>query len=75
MEQALATATGKTTAELSVKEKQFIQLVKGVQVFMDDHQNTTDNKEAVMIKRLKIAMDAKQDIDTQAAVAVVKKTS
>jgi len=35
MEQALASATGKTSAELSAKEKQFVQLVKGIQVFMN----------------------------------------
>lgn len=75
MEQALASATGKATADLSSKEKQFVQLVKGVQVFMDEYKDTTDNKEAVMLKTLKTALDAKQDVDTQAAVAIIKKTS
>ena len=67
MEQAVATATGKTTAELSVKEKQFVQLVKGVQAFMTTNQGTLADKE------LKTAMNEAQDKDTQAAVAVVKK--
>ena len=75
MESALASATGKTSAELSAKEKQFVQLVKGIQVFMDEYKDTNDNKEAVMLKALKTALNAKQDADTQAAVAVVKKTS
>lgn len=75
MENALASATGKTLEELSVKDRQFIQLVKGIQVFMDEYKGTTDNKEAVMLKTLKTFLDAKQDADTQAAVAVVKKTT
>lgn len=75
MEQALASATGKTSAELSIRDKQFVQLVKGVQVFIDDYKNSTNNKDIVMLKALKAALVAKQDVDTQTAVAVVKKTS
>jgi len=67
MEQALATATGKTAEELSLKQKQMIQLVKGVQAFM----NITDEPE---VQALKNAMNSAQDKDTQAAVAVIKKT-
>jgi len=72
MEKALASATGKTLEEISVKDKQFIQLVKGVQVFMDEYKNTSDDKEVAMLKALKTFLNAKQDTDTQAAVAVVK---
>jgi len=69
MEQALATATGKTIAELSLKEKQMIQLVKGVQAFIDaDNPNDT-------VATLKSYMNEAQDKDTQAAVAVIKKTA
>lgn len=75
MEHALAEATDRTTAELSAKEKQFIQVVKGLQVFMDEYKDTSDNKEAAILKGLKIALNGKQDDDTKAAVAVVKKTS
>lgn len=75
MENALASATGKTSAELSAKEKQFVQLVKGIQVFMDEYKGTTVEDEMNMLDDLKIALDKKQDVDTQAAVAVVKKTS
>ena len=67
MEQALAAATGKTAEELSTKQRQMIQLVKGVQAFME----TTNEFE---VKSLKTAMDIAQDKDTQAAVAVIKKT-
>ena len=67
MESALATATGKTTAELSAKEKQFIQLVKGVQSFMDTNHTA--------VPSLKFAMDSAQDESTRAAVAVVKATA
>ncbi len=75
MEQALISATGKTSAELSAKEKQFFQLVNGIKVFMNNYKNSTDNKDIVVMKALKDAMNAKQDADTQAAVAVIKKTS
>lgn len=75
MEQVLALATNKATSDLSTKDKQFVQLVKGLQVFMDPYKGTTDNKEAVMLQELKTALNGKQDVDTQAAVAVVKKFS
>lgn len=68
-------ATGKTAAELSAKEKQVIQIVKGLQVFMKSYEKTTDNKEAAMMKELRIACNEAQDKDTQAAIAVIKKTS
>ena len=74
MEQALATATGKTSAELSVKEKQFVQLVKGVQAFTETYKGTTDNSTAVILQTLKQELNSAQDKDTQAAVAVIKKT-
>lgn len=75
MEQALATATNKTSAELSSKEKQFVQLVKGVQVFMNKYRDSTYKTETDMIDVLKGVLSMKQDENTQAAVAVVKKTS
>ena len=70
MEQALATATGKTSAELSLKEKQFVQVVKGVQAYMDkpEYVNSTEREDLVT------ELNKAQDKDTQAAVAVVKKT-
>lgn len=75
MEQAITQATGQTSAELSAKEKQFIQLVNGVKVFLDDCKNSSDPKDIVVMKALKDAMNAKQDADTKAAVAVAKVTS
>ena len=66
MEQALATATGQTAAELSIREKQFVQLVNGVQEFMDNQPDVGPQT------RLKAAMNKHQDTDTRAAVAVVK---
>jgi len=72
LEQTLATATGKTTEELSAKQKHLIQVVKGVQVFLDTYKNTSDNKEAVMIKELKVACNATQDFDTKIAVSAAK---
>ncbi len=75
LEQAITSATGKTSADLSSKEKQFVQLVKGVQLFFDDYRDSTSSTQTDMLKALKVAMNVKQDTDTQAAVAVVKKTS
>jgi len=68
MEQTLADATGRTQEELSTKEKQFIQLVKGVQKFIDLQNGS--NPETVAA--LKVALRAEQDADTRQAVAVVK---
>lgn len=68
VEATIAETTGKTTAELSAKEKQFMQLVKGVQAFLDTDPNLSH-------RVLKDAMDAAQDSDTRAAVAVVKATA
>jgi len=68
MEQALATATGKTSAKLLSREKQLIQVVRGVQAFINSGQAGSD------VALLKSEMNAAQDKDTQAAVAVIKKT-
>ena len=68
MEQAMATATGKTKEELSVKKKQFAQLIKGVQAFINARSDS------VTSDQIKACMNASQDQDTQAAVAVIKKT-
>ena len=68
MEQALATVKGQTAAELSVKERQFVQLVKGVQAFMDIHGSDG----TALTRELKTIMNEYQDTDTRAAVAVVK---
>lgn len=74
MEQALATATGKTSTELSAKEKQFVQVIKGVQNFIDNYRSAqSSDTEGVMISDLKESCNVAQDKDTQAAVASVKK--
>ena len=75
MQQVLVETQGKTIAELTEKEIQLIQLVKGVKKFMDTYGGTSDNKEAVMIKEMKIIFDATQDTSTQVAVAKIKKTT
>ena len=77
MEQALASATGKTSAELSSKEKQLVQIVKGIQGFVETYKKnptSTITCDAVL-QDLKIYADRAQDQDTRAAVAVVKKLS
>lgn len=65
MESALAQATGKSAEELSTKQKQFIQVVQGVQKFIAEFPAHTDG--------LKMIMNGTQDKDTQVAVAVAKK--
>lgn len=72
LEQTVVSATGKTAEELSAKQKQFVQVVSGIQKFMDTYKDTSDNKEAVMLKEMKILCNATQDIDTRQAVAVAK---
>lgn len=65
-EKAIAQATGKTQEELSEKTKQMIQLVKGVQQFMD----TYDDPKAV--SSMKATFNAVQDTSTKKAVAEIK---
>jgi len=67
MEQALAQATNKTAEELTLKEKQLIQIVKGIQNFKAENADRND-----VLEGLKKALLAAQDTDTKAAVAVVK---
>jgi hypothetical protein len=68
LEAALLDATGKTKDELSAKDKQFLQIVKGVDVFMDTYKE----KDEDVILALKAAMDKTQDVDTKTAVAIVR---
>jgi len=70
---AVEQATGKTNGDLSEKEKQLVEVVKGVQKFIDTYKDTKDNKEAVMIKTLKELASKAQDTNTQVAVATIKK--
>lgn len=70
MQTTLADATGKTTEELSTKQRQMIQLVKGIQEFM----NTYKSINPVVVDAMKDTFDKTQDSETQAAVAVIKKT-
>lgn len=67
MEQAVTTVTGQTTEDLNNKDRQFVQLVKGVQEFM----KTYGNDDA--IGKLEDAMDKHQDTETKIAVATAKK--
>jgi hypothetical protein len=69
---AIAQATGDTNIALTLKEKQFVDVVKGVQGFLDEYKDTTDNKAAVIIKALKTQLSKFQDTSTQVAVAQVK---
>lgn len=70
---AVEQAVGKTNGDLTEKEKQLIEVVKGVQKYIDTYRDTTDNKEAVMINTLKELCSKAQDTSTQVAVATIKK--
>ena len=67
MENAVATVQNKTTAELTLKEKQMIQLVKGVQAFLDSPAAI-----GVSSEYLKAELDKAQDNDTKVAVSIIK---
>jgi len=67
--QAVEQATGKTNGALSEKEKQLVEVVKGVQKFMDTYKND----HPVAIAALKELSDKAQDTNTQVAVATIKK--
>jgi hypothetical protein len=68
MQSALAEATGRTQEELTSKEKQFTQLVKGVQSFMNVQKGKepTDIKSA--IERLRAAAESAGSPDAVAAI-------
>jgi len=68
---ALSQATGKTEAELGEKERQLIQVVKGIQKFKDDYKEGNPDRNDVL-ESLRNALMMAQDEDTQAAVAVAK---
>ena len=70
---AVDQAVGKTNGNLTEKEKQFVEVVKGVQKFIDTYRDTTNNKEAVMVNNLKELCSKAQDTSTQVAVATIKK--
>lgn len=69
MEQAVAQATGKTTEELSAKQKQFVQVVSGVKEFMKLLGD--QGSEVLEMKRI---FNESQDKATQIAVAEAKKS-
>jgi hypothetical protein len=66
-EQALSQARGETVEELSAKQKQLVQVVQGVQRFINTWKDTGVTDE------LKTCLNFTQDTNTQIAVASVKK--
>jgi len=66
MEQALAQATGKSVEDLSVKQRQFTQVIQGIEKFTDSITSDEWN-------RFKDVMNQAQDTDTQIAVQSIKK--
>lgn len=68
MEQAVADSQDITTVELSDKQKQFVQLIQGIGVFMAGLQQSDPVR-----TNLKTALSMTQDTETQVAVAAVKK--
>jgi len=72
-EQAISQAIGKSVDELTEKQKQFIQIVHGVQLFIDKYKNE-DGEWSSAVYALKDIFDRTQDTPTQIAVATAKKT-
>jgi len=70
-EQAVATIRQKSTADLTTKDKQFAQLVKGIQKFIV-LQNGSNPE---VVTELKATLHSEQDEDTRKAVAIVKTES
>jgi hypothetical protein len=64
MEQAVTDVKG----EVTQKDRQFIELVKGVQKFLDAHDGDP------VTAALKVALGMEQSVDTKQAVAVAKAT-
>ena len=60
-------ATGKVNGELSAKQKQFMQVVKGISVFMEKRKDDGDT-----IVALKDVLAKFQDAETEVAVAKAK---
>lgn len=69
MQQVLAETQGKTIAELTEKEIQLIQLVKGFEKLKN-----TFKSDVHLLDTFKTIMNTTQDINTQVAVARIKKT-
>jgi len=69
MQQVLAETQGKTVAELTEREIQFTQLVKGFEKLKD-----TFKSDVHLMETFKTIMNTTQDTNTQVAVAKVKKT-
>jgi len=72
MQSALAEVTGRTQEELTGKEKQFTQLVKGVQTFMNGHKNKDNKDVRGLIESLRTAASTSGNAD---AIAALEKLS
>lgn len=70
LEQVVAQTSGKTAAELSEKEKQLVEVVKGVQEFM----NTYRTEQPELVTKFKELASKSQDTATQVAIAQIKAT-
>lgn len=70
MEQVVAQTSGKTASELTEKEKQLVEVVKGVQKFIDTYR--TGQPE--MVTKFKELASKAQDTSTQVAIAQIKAT-
>lgn len=69
--EVVSQATGKVNGDLSEKEKQLVEVVKGVQKFI----NTYSDKQPETVSALKEICNKAQDVSTQVAVATIKKAT
>jgi len=68
----LEKATAQAGINLGDKERQLLEVVQGVEIFLDTYKSTTDNKAAVMVKELKTALKTKTNADTKQVIAALK---
>ena len=69
MESAIAQIEGKSAEDLTEERKQLVQVVRGVQKFIDKNKDGM----ATTIEELKNFLDGEQDISTKATIASLKK--
>lgn len=69
MEQVVAQSQGKTAVDLTEKDKQLVEIVKGIQKFINTFKDTAPEA----VAGLKELSDKAQDTSTQVAVAKIKK--
>ena len=74
LNEALDAATMDLESDVWDKKKQLLQVIQGVQEFINTFKDSEDDTETSMVSALKEMCDKAQDTGTQIAVAAAKKT-